>query len=389
MMLLKNASVISGGKLLNNYNLLVEGNRIVKLTRQSIECDNIIDCTGLYVAAGYIDIHTHGGYLHDVMEGTPESIEKISKFHLDMGTTTFLPTTLTSSIASLTAAIDNVRKYMTVNKYSRIHGLHLEGPFFTPRNAGAQPPQYLLEPDENNTKFIFDNEDIIKRIAVAPDVKGIAPYVGKFTRHGIQVSGGHDSSVDTEISACIEEGMNSVTHFSNCTSMASRRPLPHKHLGLTEIALLDDRLYVEVICDNRHIPFPYFKIIYKMKGADKIMLVSDSLSLSGMGNIRNYLGKRGEGYEIEVKDGVGIITLLNTYAGSVTPIARMVQILIRDYSIPIEEAVIMGSLNQARLLKLDDRGDMKEGMLADINIMDNKGEIKYTIFNGKTIKAAV
>lgn len=386
MLTLTNITAISGRKKLNNVTIVIEDNKICKIVDKASGKGQVIDCAGLYAAAGYIDIHTHGAYLHDVMEATEESISEISRFHLDTGTTTYLPTTLTSSVKSLAAAIDNVRAFTSKNPYSRIWGVHLEGPYFSPPNAGAQPPKYLTYPTEENTGFIFDNADIVKRISLAPDVKDVIPYVKKFVEAGIQVSGGHDDAVDWEINPCIENGMNSVTHIFNCSSNASRRPLPHKYLGLTEIGLIDDRMYNEVIGDNRHTPFPQFAIIYKMKNHDKILLVSDSLSVAGMGNIRHYLGKRPDGYEIEVRDGVAILPELNTYAGSVTPVGEMVKILIKDYNIPIEEAVCMASLNQAELLNMPDRGDIKEGYLADINLLDDKGNIIHTIFNGKLIK---
>jgi len=384
MLTVKGATIISSRKLIKGLNILIDNGKIIKISNEVK--GEIIDAGGFFAAAGYIDIHTHGGYLHDVMEATGESIEKISEYHLESGTTTYLPTTLTASVSSLTDAINNVRNYKDINKYSRIFGIHLEGPFFTSHNAGAQPPKYLVAPNEENTKFIFENADIIKRISIAPDVCGIIPYVKKFHDAGIQVSGGHDNSVDYEINPCIDNGMNSVTHIFNCTSNASRRPLPHKYLGLTDIGLIDDRLYVEVIGDNRHTPFPQFKIIQKMKSLDKILLVSDSLSVAGMGNIRHYLGKQGEGYEIEVRDEVAILPVLNTYAGSVTPVSKMVEILIKDYNLPIEQAVCMGNLNQAELLKMTDRGDIKEGFLADINILNEKGGIVKTIFDGHLLK---
>lgn len=385
MIALRNATVLRNGELEQGMNVLIDNNVISKITKETIIADQIIDCSDMVVAAGYIDIHTHGGYLHDVMEGTRESIAKISEYHLKTGTTTYLPTTLTAGEASLINAINNVRDYIPHNKYSRIWGIHLEGPFFTMKNAGAQPPRYLIEPNDNNIKFIINNNDIVKRISIAPDVKGIIPYVKIFTDQGIQVSGGHDNSVSYEIYPCIENGMNSVTHTFNCTSTASRRPLPHKYLGLTETCLIDDRLYAEAIVDNRHIPFPQFRILYKMKGWERILLVSDSLSVAGMGEIKHYLGKRGEGYEIEVKDSVAVLPALNTYAGSVTPIAKMVEILINDYNIPINEAVSMGTLNQAKLLGMVDRGDMVEGYLADINILSLDGKIEHTIFNGELL----
>lgn len=386
MILLKGATIVSNRELVSNINVLLDKGIIIDITRDIPKADKVIDCQNHIVAAGYIDIHTHGGYLHDVMEGTRESIKEISRYHLNTGTTTFYPTTLTASTDSIIKAIDNTRAYMDENKYSRIGGIHLEGPFLSVENAGAQPHHYLAEPNEENTSYIIKNCDIVKRITIAPEVKDMIPYVKKFVDNGIQVSGGHDMAVDYEINPCIANGMNSVTHIFNCTSIASRRPLPHKYLGLTEIGLINNDLYVEVIGDNRHTPYPQFEIIYKMKAKDKIVLVSDSLSVAGMGNIKHYLGDKSEGNDIEVIDDVAILTKLNTYAGSVMPIGKMVEILINDYHMPIEEAVCMGNLNQAELMLLEDRGDIRKGMLADINILDKRGKIVSTIFDGRVIK---
>ncbi len=380
-----NGRVLSGRKFINNCSVLIINNKIVEITSEEIKADRIIDCKNKVIASGYIDTHTHGGYLCDVMQATRESIDTIARYHLETGITTFYPTTLTAPTNSLILAVDNIRQAMIDNSYARIGGIHLEGPYFTPYNAGAQPPKYLVRPTISNTKFIFENSDIIKRISIAPDVVGISEYVEKFSQAGLQVSGGHDNAVASEIYPCIENGMTSVTHLFNCTSKDTRRPLPHKQAGLTNIGLADDRLYVEIIADNRHTPFPEFTVAMRCKGAEKIVLVSDSLSVAGMGKIKHYLGKQGEGYVIEVLDDVAILPELNTYAGSVTPISKMVRLILSKYDLPAEDIICMATINPATMMGLKDRGDIKVGMLADINIMNDKYEIEQTILNGMII----
>ena len=336
------------------------------------------------MTAGYIDLHTHGGGGHDMMEGTALAIEEISKYHLSTGTTTYIPTTLTADIPTTLAAIDNVRNYKS--NYARIYGTHLEGPFISMKAPGAHPPAYILEPNKENTKWVFDNKDIISRITVAPDQNQSDWFTKECTKNNIQISLGHDASIDDEINALTDNGASSVTHMYNCTSRCSRRTTPHKHLGLTEVGLTDNRLYNEVIADNRHVPNPLFKMIYKLKGADKICLVSDSLAIAGNHGGEFFLGSGVSKQRIQIEDGVAIIKELNTYAGSVTPISKMVANLCQNLNIPLEECVQMAALNQAKLMNMTDRGDIKIGMLADFNLIDEKGNLLKTYLGGVQVK---
>ena len=172
----------------------------------------------------------------------------------------------------------------------------------------------------------------------------------------------------------------------NCTSRCSRRTTPHKHLGLTEVGLTDDRLYNEVIADNRHVPNPLFKMIYKLKTADKICLVSDSLAIAGNKGGEFYLGSGVSKQRIVIEEEVAIIKELNTYAGSVTPISKMVVNLHNNLNIPLGECVKMGSLNPAKVMNMTDRGDIQVGMLADFNLLDDNGNIISTYLGGIQVK---
>ncbi len=382
MILFKNVRPIINGRLEKNYDIAVENGKITNIAINIDEktADKVYNLNGIILASGYIDIHTHGGGGHDMMEGSKTALDEISKYHLITGSTTYIPTTLTADIPTTLTALENVRNYNS--PYARIYGTHLEGPFISLKAPGAHPPAYILEPNKENTKWVWENKDIITRITVAPDQKSSDWFTTECTKNNIQISLGHDASIDDEINALTDNGASSVTHMYNCTSRCSRRTTPHKHLGLTEVGLTDNRLYNEVIADNRHVPNPLFKMIYKLKSADKICLVSDSLAIAGNHGGEFYLGSGISKQRIVIEEDVAIIKELNTYAGSVTPISKMVANLCQNLNIPLEECVKMGSLNQAKLLNIADRGDIKVGMLADFNTLDEQGNLIDTYLGG-------
>lgn len=371
---LANVRPFSSGAFGPLCNIVIEDGKILSLG--NVMAGEITDGKGMIACAGFIDIHTHGGWGKDCMEPTFEAIDTVAKYHLSTGITSFCPTTMTADIADIEAALSNMRSYKTNG--ARLAGAHLEGPFLSAKAAGAHPLDKLLDPDRENTAFIARNRDVVRRITVAPDLSG-APFVTALCRSmGIQVSIGHDQSIDDEIYACIEAGATSVTHMGNCTSHASRRyPSPKKHLGLFETALGESRLVCEVIADDRHVPDALFDIFYRLKGKDGICFVSDSLSVAGMKEGDYFLGSSESAQPIRIEDGVAILPDKHTYAGSVTPVSKMVsRLFAKGY--PAEDLLTMATLTPAKTVGLNDRGDLRPGMLADINLLDDKLNVVKT-----------
>ena len=371
---LANVRPFSSGAFGPLCNIVIEDGKILSLG--NVMAGEITDGKGMIACAGFIDIHTHGGWGKDCMEPTFEAIDTVAKYHLSTGITSFCPTTMTADIADIEAALSNMRSYKTNG--ARLAGAHLEGPFLSAKAAGAHPLDKLLDPDRENTAFIARNRDVVRRITVAPDLSG-APFVTALCRSmGIQVSIGHDQSIDDEIYACIEAGATSVTHMGNCTSHASRRyPSPKKHLGLFETALGESRLVCEVIADDRHVPGALFDIFYRLKGKDGICFVSDSLSVAGMKEGDYFLGSGESAQPIRIEDGVAVLPDKHTYAGSVTPVSKMVsRLFAKGY--PAEDLLTMATLTPAKTVGLNDRGDLRPGMLADINLLDDKLNVVKT-----------
>ena len=371
---LANVRPFSAGAFGPLCNIVIEDGKILSLG--NVMAGEITDGKGMIACAGFIDIHTHGGWGKDCMEPTFEAIDTVAKYHLSTGITSFCPTTMTADIADIEAALSNMRSYKTNG--ARLAGAHLEGPFLSAKAAGAHPLDKLRDPDRENTAFIARNRDVVRRITVAPDLSG-APFVTALCRSmGIQVSIGHDQSIDDEIYACIEAGATSVTHMGNCTSHASRRyPSPKKHLGLFETALGESRLVCEVIADDRHVPDALFDIFYRLKGRDGICFVSDSLSVAGMKEGDYFLGSGESAQPIRIEDGVAVLPDKHTYAGSVTPVSKMVsRLFAKGY--PAQDLLTMATLTPAKTVGLNDRGDLRPGMLADINLLDDKLNVVKT-----------
>lgn len=373
---LKEAKVYSQGKFVS-ANVVIKDGIIVSIG-DAVDGD-VIDANGKICVPGYIDVHTHGGWGRDCMEASAEAIDTISRYHLYTGTTSFVPTTMTASPEDIDRAVDNIRNYD--GKYSRILGVHLEGPYLAGRSAGAHPPELLMPPSKDSS-FVWNNIDLVKRITIAPDLDGATQFCKQATAKGIQISMGHDDSIDDEIYACVENGANSVTHMYNCTSRPSRRTTPKKHLGLTEVGLADDRIVAEVIADDRHVPNALFKMIYKLKGAERICLVSDSLSIAGMPEGKDYyLGSGASAQKIRIYDGVAILPQLNTYAGSVTPVGKMAANLY-GIGIPLADCIDMCTKTPAKLMGRDDIGEIAVGKRADINILNDDLSISAILLDG-------
>lgn len=378
-----NSTLLINGRRFKERYIRIAGDKIIKTGcmshwKASLDTE-IIDAGDNFICPGFIDIHNHGALLADAMDASSEAFDKISEYHLKNGVTSYLLTTMTAPLRD----IKNVFKALKCH-HSRlpvhILGCHMEGPFLSAPNAGAHPQQFLRIPDEESLRLIDRYRDCVKLITAAPNLPCIDRLLSYCREHGIIVSGGHDNAIDTEIESAILHGLSSVTHIYCCSSGISRRAGDYtKHLGITQIGLNNPDLFCEVIADSFHIPDDLFKFIYKCKGFQKICLVSDGLSASGLSPGQYYLGSKENGVEIIVDKNVALLKDKSAFAGSITPIASMVSHLVSDLHVPLEKAVYMASSAPAKLLKLANKGCIQKGFDAELNILDGSGHLIKTI----------
>ncbi len=386
--------LLSGGKVvfsnkIEEIDVLVENGIIVDFGKFPDYTGEIINISGKYVTAGFVDIHTHGGYGADFMDCTEDAFNKALKFHSDNGTTTVVPTSCTAPKEQLIGYLDFAKKYMQNNSKdcAYVVGVHLEGPFLSVKNRGAQRLEDLKVPSDDDYSYMLDYADIIKTVTISPELAGSAEMTKALTERGIMVSGGHDDGIYSEFMPSIYNGMRHLTHLY-CAMSDLRFKDGVRNVGLREYALINDDLTVEMIADNKHIPPELAKMIIRAKGVDKVCVVSDCLRCAGMPNDGKLylLGSGDSAQHVKVSDGVATLADGSKFAGSITCVRQMVKNLIQ-MGFPICDAVRMGTYNPAKIINEDSRiGSLDVGKQADICILDDDFEVDKVILKGKIIK---
>lgn len=348
--------------------------------------DEIIDAGGRYVSPGFIDIHVHGGGGHDFMDGTVEAFLSIARTHARYGTTAMLPTTLTCSGAELMNVFSVYRRAKEINTQgAKFIGLHLEGPYFSPAQSGAQDPDYLKSPRPEEYNEILDSSNDIVRWSVAPELVGAIKMGRTLRRRGILPSIAHTDAVYEQIAEAWEAGYTHVTHLYSAMSSITRRNAC-RYAGAVEAAYLIDEMTVEIIADGIHLPEPLLRFVCKFKGFDKTALCTDAIRGAGMPDGESILGSLSNGRKVIVEDGVAKLPDRSAFAGSVATTDRLVRTMTGVEGVSLTDAVRMMTATPARIMGIYDRkGSIEAGKDADIVIFDGNINVTTTISEGYVI----
>ena len=389
MTVFTHASVISGRKLLPDHSVWVDGGKIIRVCASGRDCEprygdaTVIDAGGKYLSAGFIDLHVHGGMGHDFMDATREAFEGIAAHHSSHGVTSMLATTLACADNETFAFLDAYGRYAANIDTCRYLGAHLEGPYFSLEQRGAQDPLYIRTPSPGHYEKFLEY-GCVKRFSAAPELEG-GYALGECLRgRGILASIAHsDADFDQAVRA-MEHGYTLVTHLYSGMKGVHRRNA-YRYGGLIEAALLLDGLTAEVIADNRHLPECLLKLIYKCKGRDGITLCSDAMRGAGLAEGRTTkIGSLAQGQDAIIEDGVAKLPDRTAFAGSVASGDRLVRTMVKVAGVPLPEAIGMMTINPARLLGLSDViGDAREGMEADLIVFDGDINVERVMVAGK------
>jgi len=344
-------------------------------------CDK--DYGDMRILPGFIDVHTHGAYGFDTNDGEPEGLRHWMSHIPQEGVTSILPTTVTQSKDVLLRAAENVATVIAGGyEGAEILGIHFEGPYLDMQYKGAQPPEAIAKASPGElAEYQNAAGGWIKYTTLAPEHDGedsednYHHLIRYCVNNGIRVSLGHSSADYDEVMRAIEDGAKSVTHVYN--GMA---PLHHRKPGLVGAALSDDRLYGEIICDGQHSHLAAVRMFFKCKGADKGIIITDSL--------RAKYGKAGEHYQLGghdiTIDEKGLARLNDgTIAGSTLRMNEGLRIAIEEAGVPEKYAVNACTINPARMLGVDDRkGRLAAGYDADIVVLDDGYEVVRTYCRG-------
>ena len=374
---LYNARIVTETKTIPNGFLVVDGDRIAHVQEGCITEPYLAlektDCNGMILAPGFIDLHCHGGGDSDFMDGTVNDILTAARAHLVHGTTTIAPTTLTCSDEELFAFFDHYEEAKSVKEnMPRLCGIHLEGPYFSADQAGAQPPRYLLKPTkEHYEKVLERSHGNIFRWSIAPELEGAMELGDALKEKGILVSIGHSNATYDTVKEAMAHGYSHITHFYSAWSSIVRVK-GVRVLGVVECGYLFDDLDVEIIADGKHLPPELLRLILKTKDNSKISLVTDSMRGAGMPEGPSILGSRKDGLDVVIKDGIACMLDFSGFAGSVATTDRLVRTMVKETCLELHEAVNMMSLHPARLLRKEaELGSIAEGKLADLVLLDD------------------
>lgn len=383
-----NGKVITPYRLIDNGTVAYEDGKIIYVGKSDIEVPGctIFDAKGNYVSPGFIDIHTHGGGDYDFMDGTYKAFLGAAEMHAQHGTTSILPTTLTSTLDDLKQTFAGFHEAKRKNENgAQFLGIHLEGPYLALSQCGGQDSRYIRNPKKNEYEKILGWSDDIRRWSIAPELDGALELGQTLRDNGILPSIAHTDAEYKQVQEAFENGFTHVTHLYSAMSGVHRKNA-YRYLGVIESAFLMDDMTVEIIADGHHLPVELIQLIYKIKGPNHIALVTDSLRGAGMPEGESISGSLKNGQKIIVEGGVAKLLDRSAFAGSVATTDRLVRTVVKKAGIPILDAVKMMTITPAEIIGVDKtKGSIAKGKDADIVIFDDEININMTIVCGKVV----
>ena len=346
--------------------------------------DTVIDLKGLYLSPGFIDVHVHGGDGGYFMSGEKEQIDAACKMHMKHGTTSMTPAISAAPKEVIIKSFTGVTEYeKSETVRPNFLGLYLEGPYLAPTACGAIPAGYIREPDREEYLELLERFPNIVRWGLAPELPGAEEMVRELTARGVRTSIAHTEAFFDDAVKVRALGLDSITHFYSLTPTV-RRVNAYIYAGVIEFGYLFDDIFVEVIADGCHLPAPLLKLIYKSKGSDRIMLVTDGISASGVeeNDGKQYYSQMGK--PIVVEDGVAKVPSREVFAGSIATTDRLVRTMRNLAEVPLYEAVKMASATPASYFGIfDKKGSIEVGKDADLVVFDENINVKSVYVMGK------
>ncbi|NVR80953.1 N-acetylglucosamine-6-phosphate deacetylase [Listeria monocytogenes] len=378
MTIIKNVKVCKDNELID-MSVVTEGHLIKevlpknKIIAEEYSEEAIFDGNGGLLIPGMIDVHIHGAKNYDMMDGSTESIQAVSMACAETGCTSFLVTSVSSSLEDLIQMIRQTKKVIGKEKGAKIAGIHLEGPYLNIEKKGMQNPAHLRHPDLKEMKKIFDEADgLIKMVTIAPELPGGIELIDFLKKRGVVVAIAHSNATYEEAQDAFEKGASHITHCFNAMPA-----IHHRAPGLVAAALENDSISVQAIVDGVHLHPGIVRLIHKIKGPDKMVLTTDALQAMGVGDGEYIFG----GHQVTVTEGVARLQD-GTLASSTVTMNKSLR-LSNEFGINLQDTIQMATSTPADILGMKNLGRIEKGYSSDLVLLDKKFEVLSTWINGE------
>lgn len=331
-----------------------------------------------HIVPGFIDLHIHGADGYDVMDASPVALEKISAALAREGTTSYLATTMTATLEDINRVVLNVQRYMqSPSLGASLLGIHLEGPFISPQKVGAQRLDLAIAPNEAYfLQWQKLSGDKIKLVTLAPELPNSLSFIEFLHKNAVVVSIGHTDATYAETVAAVQAGCSHVTHLFN-----AMRGMHHREPGVLTAALLSSELSAELILDGVHLHPAMVELALRVKGKEKIILVTDAMRAKCMADGEYTLG----GQTVFVTHGQAKLAD-GTLAGSTLTMPQAIKNMMKFTQCSLENVLPFVSANPAKTLKIfDKKGSIAQGKDADLVVLNDQLEVVMTICRGEIV----
>ncbi|MDT9720653.1 N-acetylglucosamine-6-phosphate deacetylase [Paenibacillus sp. ClWae2A] len=332
------------------------------------------------IVPGFIDIHVHGGNGEDFMDASPEVLDKITSFHSTQGTTAMLATSMTAPKERLDSVLAEVDRYRSGEMpYAQLEGVHLEGPFFSPKWPGAQNPEHIMLPDVSWLEaWEKQYPGLIRQVTLAPEREGALEVISWLREQRITAALGHTDATYEEVERAVEAGLHHAVHTFNAMTL-----LHHRLPGAAGAVLSDPRISAEVIADGIHVHPAAISILTQLKQHnDQLVLITDAMSAAGLDDGEYKIGD----LPVIVNHGEARLRDGGALAGSTLTMIRGFRYLIQEVGLSLNAASRAASLTPARLLGIDYRtGSLAQGKQADIVLLNAELDIDGVWVKGRRV----
>ncbi len=383
-----NATLVMPDRLVPHASLAVEDGRIVEIGGSRA---GGIDLEGMYLAPGFVDLHVHGGDGADFMDGTADAFRTVCRCHARHGTTSLTPTSTVATGPQYDTFLALCRELRgDVPNGARIVGSHFYGPYFARPARGCHPDQEFLIPAPENAERFMPLADVMPLVVtVAPEIENAEWLVRAYSARGVRFNAGHSFATFPQVEAAVSWGVRHVDHlFCAMSDRARLRPSQTYPMrgGVLEATLFFDELTTEVIADGKHLTPELLRLAYKVKGPDRLALVTDSMRAVDLPDGEYWFGAEGSGERVRKMDGVGVTLEGTALASGVMGMDHAVRMMHVTAGVTLPEAVRMATLTPARILGIDKEvGSLEPGKRADLVVLDRELNVQGVYIGGERV----